>query len=717
MRALLSGLAVAVTATVPAAIPAPASAAPNLVPNPKLETMAGKLPKCWTTWSTGHNTAKTKVVAGRSGKRAVQIDMKVRVSGARALVQTPACAIKTTGGKRFDLSFYLKSDTAKMKVVTFRKDAKGKWHKWKDLAVGGASAKWKRVEVRTPFAPDGTTAIRFGLAVEGKGKITTDDYTAVRAPGVTGVCTDPNGCTQGKWAVREFGDPVPDGEGDTGDGGTGLKKGVRAMHAVLLVTGKVLLIAGSGNNRANFDNRLEAGRLVSWLYDPIKNTYKKIGTPSDMFCAGHVQLSDGRVLVMGGTKKYPDYVPQEDGWLGEERSYLFDPFDEKYIQTNDMSDGHWYPSATVLGNGDVYTVGGYAGEYAGGRQQISRVTELFKYDKNSKTGGKWLPENQVVQTGINWATYPSLILTQDNRLFYTGASVFGHPTGNNDGNNYSDGEPFLGPGFLDIKTKKWTPVGGLSQDHARDQAASLLLPPAQNQKVMVLGGMNFNGTAQGQQDGAHQHTDIVDLDDAGAGFKRGPDLLTPKVYLSAVILPDGKVFETGGSRGNRAGYTHEASVFDPKKPGQWTPMAADPVGRTYHNSSILLPNGAVMAQGSNPASNFYDTRISIYKPPYFFKGPRPKITGVGTRYWAYGNTYTFKTNRKIKTAWLIRPAAVTHSSDPNQRAVAPEKLTVTGKTVKFKLTGKSSIAPPGWYMLFATDAKGLPSVARWIHVG
>ena len=27
-----------------------------------------------------------------------------------------------------------------------------------------------------------------------------------------------------------------------------------------------------------------------------------------------------------------------------------------------------------------------------------------------------------------------------------------------------------------------------------------------------------------------------------------------------------------------------------------------------------------------------------------------------------------------------------------------------------------SVAPPGWYMLFALDARGVPSVARWIQL-
>ncbi|GAA3076011.1 hypothetical protein GCM10020000_71710 [Streptomyces olivoverticillatus] len=40
------------------------------------------------------------------------------------------------------------------------------------------------------------------------------------------------------------------------------------------------------------------------LWDPVRNTFKEIPTPKDMFCAGHAQLPDGRLLVAGGTARY-----------------------------------------------------------------------------------------------------------------------------------------------------------------------------------------------------------------------------------------------------------------------------------------------------------------------------------------------------------------------------------------------------------------------------
>ena len=76
---------------------------------------------------------------------------------------------------------------------------------------------------------------------------------------------------------------------------------INTIHAALLHTGKVLLVAGSGQQRrSNFD----AKTFDTVLWDPVKNTFKNIPTPNDLFCAGHTQLPDGKLLVAGGTQRY-----------------------------------------------------------------------------------------------------------------------------------------------------------------------------------------------------------------------------------------------------------------------------------------------------------------------------------------------------------------------------------------------------------------------------
>lgn len=75
---------------------------------------------------------------------------------------------------------------------------------------------------------------------------------------------------------------------------------VNAIHAALLSTGKVLLIAGSGNKEDMFATRA----LKSMLYDPTTGASRMIPVPDDMFCGGQTMLPDGRLLFAGGTQRY-----------------------------------------------------------------------------------------------------------------------------------------------------------------------------------------------------------------------------------------------------------------------------------------------------------------------------------------------------------------------------------------------------------------------------
>jgi hypothetical protein len=188
------------------------------------------------------------------------------------------------------------------------------------------------------------------------------------------------------------------------------------------------------------------------------------------------------------------------------------------------------------------------------------------------------------------------------------------------------------------------------------------------------------------------------------------------MYVAAVILPDGKVLETGGALHNRADPVFETSMYNPDTNTFTGGLATDPVPRGYHSSAFLLPDGRVMQVGNNPADGSFEMRMSIYTPPYLFKGARPQIRSVSTQNWAYGTTQQITVDGTIVKASLIKPAAVTHSSDPNQRYVELP-MTVNGDTVGLNLTSNPNIAPPGWYMLFVVNAAGVPSIASWVQVG
>jgi hypothetical protein len=295
--------------------------------------------------------------------------------------------------------------------------------------------------------------------------------------------------------------------------------------------------------------------------------------------------------------------------------------------------------------------------------------------------------------------YPSLHLLADGQLFYSGANVFGNGPAR--------------PGIWDVWTNTWKAVPGLANPGLRDQAMSVLLPPAQDQKVMIMGG--------GHQDllvDALDSTAIVDLKQPNPTYAAGPPMDTKKMYVSAVILPDSTVFETGGAsttihNGNHPVYS--AQIFDPKT-STWSKAASPQVPRTYHSSALLLPDGRVATFGGNPESGF-EMRIEIYTPKYLKNNPtRPTIGSAPTEV-TYGESFSVPTTQTsaLRSAVLVRPGAVTHSMDPDQRLV-DLPFTPTSDGISMNVPANRNLAPPGWYMLFVVDGAGVPSVASWVHL-
>jgi hypothetical protein len=556
----------------------------------------------------------------------------------------------------------------------------------------------------------------------------------------------------------------------------------RSVHAVLLQNGKLLIMAGSGNSRMEF----EKGSFRSFIYDPVANTWKELKTPKDVFCSGHVQLADGNVLILGGTSAYPpETKPGEypsTVYKGENMSWIFNIHSEEYEQVpydeanpsnpnepGPLLSGTWYPSATELGNGDVISFGGL-NEQGNGTTDTNYYTDPSNEGTNGDKPGEWVGwgSTKLQQTySWFWGLYPSMILTADGRLFYDGSHVFGNglegepqaPSGSSlydfnciPGKTIAEEEEeqkktnpnaeIEGPPGIVFKRVTDTP--GLREPDMRDQSASLLLPPAQSQKVMIMGGGNTYEPTKNALD----LTDEINLQEKSPQWVAGPNLprgtmedgsMEPegagKMYVSAVALPDGSVLETGGSLHPRTENVHEASIFDPTT-NSFAEVAADPVGRNYHSEALLLPDGRVIALGSNPAdpatgAESFETRISIYEPPYLFKGSRPVLQLIDgeantlegaitkTKQWEYGTEHTlsYSSASPISSAVLIRPAAVTHSSDPNQREVALPIVKDDDGELTVSLTGNDNIAPPGYYMVFLVNSKGVPSVAQWVHVG
>ena len=107
-----------------------------------------------------------------------------------------------------------------------------------------------------PVDPANTDQITWGVTIYGVGTLTTDDYSMydATAPATGTACTGGAALHPGRLA-----------------GAAASTHRSAAIHAVLLNNGKVLLVAGSGNDPDAF----AAGTFTSAVYDPATGTFTK----------------------------------------------------------------------------------------------------------------------------------------------------------------------------------------------------------------------------------------------------------------------------------------------------------------------------------------------------------------------------------------------------------------------------------------------------------
>lgn len=449
---------------------------------------------------------------------------------------------------------------------------------------------------------------------------------------------------------------------------------INPVHAALLNTGDVLFFAGSGNDPDRHDAHEFRTRV--WHYpNPGLDAPE---TPIDLFCVGQAFLPDGRLLAAGGTGRY-------DPFYGLPDALVFDPATLVWNRVPDMAFGRWYPSLATLPDGSVVAVSGL-----GADNFLSVVPELF--DAATQTWSA-LPVPGPIPM------YGHLILLVDGRLFYTGGQY-----GGNNG---------MRPSMWDPLTGATTEVTGLSDPGSRNQSASVLLPPAQDQRVLILGGGGFDMHSPAP---ALADARIVDTTVANPVYEAVPPMDHARMHLSAVLLADRTVLATGGSGMEEMAHAApaHAEIFDPAT-GMWMHTGPCRIPRLYHSVALLTPDGKVITAGSNPARKTEELRIEMFWPPYLFRGPRPALE-LAAESATYGSTVTATIDTPVREASLMHPSACTHSCDNEQRLIDLEFSTPTAGSLALTMPTNPALAPPGWYLVLVVDENGVPSPGQWLRL-
>ncbi len=459
------------------------------------------------------------------------------------------------------------------------------------------------------------------------------------------------------------------------------------VHAALMHTGKVLFITAdettllwnpADSTPATFENPVNQPDQIP---DPASGY--------SVLCGGHAFLSDGRLLVAGGGGYGPNFKAK---W-----GYKFDPVARSWSRTaGQMSHDRWYPTVLTLGDqrvGDSHELLVVCGHGAGDMEIYDESTDTFR----EITAGDDKPFPSL---------YPGLHLLPNHTVFYTRTGW---------GSAGPGGGPFIGDDqssffrFMGASTGAWTdiaPVTPSRPDRTKGMSVMLLSCTAPYVRIMVFGGADPS---------TNNTYEVIDASSLSSVANWDPPVTFPdgehRSLNSAVLLPDGTVFLAGGIQRINS----PCALFDPAA-NAWTPLAALPSIRDYHSAALLLPSGEVMMAGWNNAT------IEIYRPPYLFRGARPVISAAPSLV-HHGQAFTIESPdaAAIAKVVLVRPMAVTHETDNQQRVLEMSSMRDAANPTHLTMTAPHgghphSLAPQGYYMLFAINHRGVPSVASWIYL-
>lgn len=440
-----------------------------------------------------------------------------------------------------------------------------------------------------------------------------------------------------------------------------------AIHAVLTPDGRVLTYGSDLADRTGFfyDVWDPAAGGVAAGHVTLPNA---AGT--DIFCSSQILLPEtGQVFIAGGD----NYVNGVTTLTGNNNTNVFTPGINNLARGRALNRARWYSTATTLLNGEIYIQGGAGGK---DRPEIRSAGGAFR-----------------VLTAANTNTlnslYPRNFVAPDGRIF--GFDIAGRM--------YSV-DP-LGTGLVT--------VGGQLPGATAAGSSAVMFRPG---RILQIGGASANAY-------------VIRIDGASPSVSATQPNSSQRQWVNATVLADGKVLATGGSAVDTAvsnelrDVNNTAELWDPDA-SQWMQGAAGQIPRLYHSMALLLPDASVLVAGGGltPLANL---NAEIYYPPYLYDGndvwaARPTITSAPAAI-NIGETFALGVDAAdgVSRVTLVKSGSVTHSFNMDQRFMELA-FTVSSGGLTVHSPASAADAPPGYYLLFAFDAHGVPSIAKIVRM-
>lgn len=445
------------------------------------------------------------------------------------------------------------------------------------------------------------------------------------------------------------------------------------VTAASLPDGRILTFASNEVNL--FPTGTEYTHAAVW--DPATGQFLQTpNTYHDMFCGIPVTLEDGRVLINGGNANPPT-------------TSIFDYRTNQWQRIEDMQFGRWYPNTVALPGKQVFTAIG-----RGGAQYPEVWTEGqgWRLLTGADLTGPILSHTSFYE--FDWLPY--FHLAPNGQIFHSGPTPQMHyinPTGNG--------------GVSAV---------GLSNTWYPKYAVGVMYDEG---KVLIAGGQ-VNGSNLASVNQAY----TVDLNGPTPVKTTVAPMTFARKFHNSVVLPTGEVMVVGG---NTSGieFSDQGSILTPEiwnpDTQSWRTVAPMSVPRNYHSVALLLTDGRVWSAGGGLCACAADHMdAQIYSPPYLFNpdgslATRPTITSA-PHLVNPGTTFTVQASPDVQRFSLIKLSALTHNMNSDLRYLRVPFTTLSAGNYQLTLHSNVNVLTPGYWMLFAVDSQGVPSVAKVMQI-
>ncbi len=392
------------------------------------------------------------------------------------------------------------------------------------------------------------------------------------------------------------------------------------------------------------------------------------------FCNASIIMPDnGNILLPGGQK------------LGNNNNEgvadvpIYNTETGGLYRAPDMANRRWYPTTVTLPNGEILVAGGRDVAGVG-----STTPEIYSPQTN-----EWRSLFGANMSGLH-LLYPRLWVAADGRVFGVSRNQMYYINTQGSGAIQRVGE-FNGA---------WSTQG---------ESTSVMYRPG---KILQLGGFSNGNNAA-----------LIDINGTVPQVRlTNPMRFSRSSWASSVVLADGKVMASGGSRKNNDADTAAMSpeIWDPETE-LWTVVSGYKWPRLYHSNSVLLQDATVMILGGGNPGPVTNYNAEIFSPPYLYDAEgslaeRPVINWAPEK-GAYGQAITLQTDASaVAKVSFIKTTSVTHSFNVEQRY--RELAFTTGTdSIQVQLPISATDATPGFYLMFVLNEQGVPSLGKIIKLG